>query len=400
MSGAGEASALPLSAVTKAELESLRKAIAKRQVMTPLTAVGLTAIARGGLVTRIGPLLGLGTEAALAMIDLALATRGDGAAPGAQAVAAELVWTEPGAPAGASARTTTAAVLELLARAHEEVVIVGYEFDHGAVLFGPLHAVMTSRGVKARICVDVRPAPSPRSHMAAYLAVEAQRFIDENWPFGAPLPEVWHLRSGCAHDARHSLHAKCIVVDGRYVLIGSANFTRRGHQRNLEVGVRVDDRGLARALLAEIDRLHAAGELVPLPVVGAKVSRTPVTVEDEGEAGAFDSAVSCAAAGANADAGEALAAEMMVSAVARPLFVRLVERGLPRPMVGEDIEGAGGQVLGSPELSWSDARVAVLLGGQEGSRKALEAGGWACFAVGVDGAELDRLCDLVRRGGG
>jgi phosphatidylserine/phosphatidylglycerophosphate/cardiolipin synthase-like enzyme len=34
-----------------------------------------------------------------------------------------------------------------------------------------------------------------------------------------------------------SLHAKCAVVDGARSFISSANFTQRGQERNIEVGV-------------------------------------------------------------------------------------------------------------------------------------------------------------------
>jgi len=43
-----------------------------------------------------------------------------------------------------------------------------------------------------------------------------------------------------------SLHAKCVVVDARITLIGSANFTDRGQTRNIEVGVLIDDAAFAR----------------------------------------------------------------------------------------------------------------------------------------------------------
>ena len=47
---------LPLAARTKGELEFLRKAIARRQVPTPLTRVALESCGKGGLFPRLGPL--------------------------------------------------------------------------------------------------------------------------------------------------------------------------------------------------------------------------------------------------------------------------------------------------------------------------------------------------------
>jgi phosphatidylserine/phosphatidylglycerophosphate/cardiolipin synthase-like enzyme len=45
-----------------------------------------------------------------------------------------------------------------------------------------------------------------------------------------------------------SLHAKCLVVDHEQTLITSANFTERGQERNIEVGVLIRDKGFANAL--------------------------------------------------------------------------------------------------------------------------------------------------------
>ena len=58
----------------------------------------------------------------------------------------------------------------------------------------------------------------------------------------------------------------------------------------------------------------------------------------------------------------------------------------------------GGEVIGSPELSWPEARAAVLLPEQEANRKQLEAAGWTCFST-TDGDlsadDFHALCELV-----
>jgi phosphatidylserine/phosphatidylglycerophosphate/cardiolipin synthase-like enzyme len=58
------------------------------------------------------------------------------------------------------------------------------------------------------------------------------------------------------------MHAKCVVVDDATALIGSANFTDRGQQRNVEVGVRIDDPKFAARLAAQWNGLAGAGLLV------------------------------------------------------------------------------------------------------------------------------------------
>jgi hypothetical protein len=268
-------------------------------------------------------------------------------------------------------------------------VIAGYEFDHGAVIFQPLHRAMVERGVRVAIHLDVRPVPSPRSKVDAYLALQAHQFVKANWPFGPPFPELYHWPAGCAHGSRSSLHAKCVIVDATYALIGSANFTQRGYKRNLEIGVRLDDPALASSLVQQFDRLIDLRELVRLPAIASR-AQPPLAAEDDADADAAPPGPRPSAA--------ALAAELLVSAAAQPLFALLIARDLPVPRVGEDIEGEDGQVIGSAEFVWEAARVAVLLPEQEASRKPLEATGWTCFASTLDGAALDTLGELIRQG--
>lgn len=243
--------------------------------------------------------------------------------------------------------------------------------------------------------------------MDAYLALQAHKFLKRNWPFGAPFPALYYFPAGAAHGSRKSLHAKCVVVDSKRVLVGSANFTRRGHTRNLEVGVQLDDAALARALTSQLERLVEQGELARLPVAPVR-ELPPDAAEDEDEAGdeaALSEARDGSAPGQRADQ---LAEELYVSAEARPLFVRLLDAGLPVPQVGTDIEdiegiegieGEDGEVLASPELSWPVSRVAVLLPEQAASRDKLEAADWTCFSLddALAAEEFGVLCELVRR---
>ena len=54
-----------------------------------------------------------------------------------------------------------------------------------------------------------------------------------------------------------SLHAKAIVVDRRYVFVGSANMDQRSQLLNTEMGVVVDSPGLAEAVAGYVDRASA-----------------------------------------------------------------------------------------------------------------------------------------------
>ncbi len=360
----------------------------------PLSETALEAIGRKVLHARLGPLAGASEEVALALLDLALAASAAGP-PARPASTAKLVWTGPDVRQSAC-RSTTAVLLELLASAEKEVLIAGYEFDHGAVVFEPLHEAMARRGVKATIYLDIRPAPGPRSKLDAYLAVAAHRFVAGNWPFGEPLPRLCYFPAGCQHGSRRSLHAKCVVVDRKRVLIGSANFTQRGHMRNVEVGVHLDDAALAAALAHQFESMLDGGELANLPAVLLSRESPPRAAEDETDDETDDAEVAAAGSPADRTELEALARELLVSEAATPLFFRLLAGGAPVPLVGQDIAGDGGAVLGTAELCWEAPRVAVLLPEQAGSRKKLEAAGWTCFPVAMADDELLALCDRVR----
>lgn len=60
-----------------------------------------------------------------------------------------------------------------------------------------------------------------------------------------------------------SLHAKCVVVDERWSFVSSANFTDRGHTRNIELGVLIEDAAFAEQIVTHWRALVAAGRVVP-----------------------------------------------------------------------------------------------------------------------------------------
>lgn len=61
------------------------------------------------------------------------------------------------------------------------------------------------------------------------------------------------------------LHAKCVVTDGRWTLLTSANFTEAAQERNIEAGVLVDDPRLAARVTRQLDELVHRRALRRLP---------------------------------------------------------------------------------------------------------------------------------------
>lgn len=175
-----------------------------------------------------------------------------------------LVWTGPEVE-GAQARDTQVVVQELFAQATRSVLIASYCVYQWEQVFGALAARMAARPeLDVRMFLHVDP-PSPGVTGAQALAAFAAGFA-HRWP-GARRPSVFYDPRTLRHDGgqRASLHAKCVVVDERQVLVTSANFTEAAQQRNIEAGILLDDATVARALTAQFENLVAARIMKPVP---------------------------------------------------------------------------------------------------------------------------------------
>jgi phosphatidylserine/phosphatidylglycerophosphate/cardiolipin synthase-like enzyme len=93
----------------------------------------------------------------------------------------------------------------------------------------------------------------------------AQRFQREIWP-GNRLPQVFYDPRSLeiTGKTRGCLHAKCIVADEEYSLVTSANFTEAAHERNIEAGVMLKDKTLAKSLISQFETLARRQILLPL----------------------------------------------------------------------------------------------------------------------------------------
>lgn len=237
--------------LSTSELESLRRRIARGEVECPLSP-DLPSLS--DTHARAPLLFGHERDATCALIDCVLAER---QTPHPRV---ELVWTGPDAKASLS-RDTSVVVREMFAAAQHSVLVAGYAFDHGVDILEPLHAAMRDRRVEAELFIDV-----PRMESSETVETHVMRFIDgfirRNWPFGRPEPRIFYDPRTVAGDEYASIHAKCVVIDERSALVGSANFTDRGHSRNIEVGVRVDDEAFAKALARQWRQAALQGLLI------------------------------------------------------------------------------------------------------------------------------------------
>jgi phosphatidylserine/phosphatidylglycerophosphate/cardiolipin synthase-like enzyme len=223
-----------LTWLSTAELRSLRDRIATGTIGLPLTSASLQAAGLGDRAWVAAELAGLDRTGAAVALDLVMAERTHGPHP-----TLDLVWTGPEATAS-TARDTGVVMREIFAQARERVLIAGYAFDAGAELFEPLFKNMLEHQVRAQMFLNI-PRAAPGADTAKHARAYVQQFIIDNWPWPAKYPDFFYDPRTVAPDSVESLHAKCVIVDERLTLIGSANFTDRGRTRNIEIGVLIDD---------------------------------------------------------------------------------------------------------------------------------------------------------------
>ncbi len=140
---------------------------------------------------------------------------------------AELVATlPPGLPG--LARTTAQVVSEMLRPPLGEVILLGYELTDPSTMNLLVQAEAAGADVIA-ICDRTRGAAERVLELGLH---RARVFQDRERPDGPPYA---------------SMHAKCLLVDGRDLLVTSANFTFHGLHGNIEVGVRLSGAPAAEA---------------------------------------------------------------------------------------------------------------------------------------------------------
>ncbi|MCB9508339.1 MAG: phospholipase [Myxococcales bacterium] len=179
--------------------------------------------------------------------------------------APELVWTGPEAPV-AESRRSVVVLREVLGSARERVLLAGYSFDGGADHLAPLHDAMVAHRVQVDIYLNInQPQASPSGPVGvtpSQVDAQVRDFVRGNWPWRDRWPNIWIDRRVLDGGVFASLHAKCAVVDGERAYVTSANFTRRGNERNVEVGVLLRDRDFAARLERQFADARRAGWFV------------------------------------------------------------------------------------------------------------------------------------------
>ncbi len=143
--------------------------------------------------------------------------------------------------------------LRLIAGAHTRVTVVVYVMRVDGD--GPVEHLLQALSAAARRGVAVR--------------VVLDRGRD--WRTGAPdekhLEPAARLRRGGVRvvldEAERTTHAKVLVVDDRYVVVGSHNWTRSALSANREWSLEIDDPAVAAQIQAELASIPGWSEVLP-----------------------------------------------------------------------------------------------------------------------------------------
>ena len=178
----------------------------------------------------------------------------------------ELVWTGP--DVGAShARDAAVVAAELFARAERSVLVATYALYNGRQV---LHALARRMDevpeLKVTMVVNIEREKGETRDGSELIRKFGERFREKEWP-GSRFPDVYfdpRALHPVGAAGRAVMHAKCVVIDDRWILVTSANFTEAAHGRNVEVGLVLDRHSVASMLTREFERLVRVGALEPV----------------------------------------------------------------------------------------------------------------------------------------
>ena len=165
------------------------------------------------------------------------------------------VWTAPAGAVGGGA--LTADVFALVGGANTSVVCATYNLQPTSALWAALVDLRARRpGVSVRLYLDTQAADGP------FRRPEGRRgYREQNHDRGSSsrlstgeiaqrLRGAVVMRTRAPKDDGRAVtsHAKFLSIDHRFLLVGSANFSFSAEERNVELGLRLDDPALAHSV--------------------------------------------------------------------------------------------------------------------------------------------------------
>ena len=141
----------------------------------------------------------------------------------------QLVWTGPETSI-VPTRKTEQVMTEVIDSASEKLFVVSYVFYNAQATIDSINRSI-KRGVSVKILLE-----SSEEH-GGTLDVDGLNSMRAKVPDASLL--IWSPLSRSAAGVKASVHAKCIVADGKHAFVTSANLTSAAMERNMEVGIKL-----------------------------------------------------------------------------------------------------------------------------------------------------------------
>lgn len=139
------------------------------------------------------------------------------------------------------------AIHDLFAQATDEVILTAYTVSAGARTFFSELEILLERGIKTRMLINRYDAQSEQTQ--GRLISLRNRYSSQ-----------FQLFSFVPQHEEADLHAKVIIVDRQYALVGSANLSMRGLLDNHELALVLSGTEVAEVVRA-VDTLLRSGQV-------------------------------------------------------------------------------------------------------------------------------------------
>lgn len=162
------------------------------------------------------------------------------------------LWTMPGALIHGGPLMTS--VIDLVENARMSITCATYNFQESSQFWAGLRKAAHTPGIALRVYVDRRATSPSRNHAGSPTAHEIATQLHPGRVLRTKDVSGKSLRS----------HAKFLIVDHRFLVVTSANFSWSAENMNVEFGVRIDSPSLAEAVEREMtDVEESIYEVVP-----------------------------------------------------------------------------------------------------------------------------------------
>ncbi|MCP2298533.1 PLD-like domain-containing protein [Nocardia amikacinitolerans] len=154
------------------------------------------------------------------------------------------LWTLPGQLARSGRLTSE--VTRLVDGARQSITCSTFNFQRSSGFWTALQRAAGRPGVSVRIYLDTRAADQ-QSHAWSPTTTEVAAHLRPAVVYRTTAYDGEYVRN----------HAKLLVIDHRFLLVTSANFSRSAEHRNVEFGLFLDNSNLAEAVERQLFAVQA-----------------------------------------------------------------------------------------------------------------------------------------------